>query len=144
MKKLLFGLFLLGSLPSYAMSLDEVVKNLPEQSSVKNIKINRDGSVTLSNISIERGDQVFKMYLYGRNQTMPRVCKFLGFDNVLRGPGLNKYKQFKTDLSLASLDEQGRFEGLKSGVHYVSKVTCYSGDEPSPVILIDGQVYEKR
>lgn len=144
MKTLLIGIFLIGSFSSYAMSLDEVVKNLPKESSVKNIKMNRDGSVTLSNISIERGDQVYKIYFDILSQTMPRVCKFLGFDNVLRGKNLNISKQHTTKTSLAYLSDQGSFAGWRADFYFVDKVTCYSGDEPSPVILIDGQVYEKQ
>lgn len=149
MKKLLIGLNLVLSISSYGMTIEEVKENIPKDFYHDNIVINMDGSVTISNITVSSGNKIYKVgadkRIGYRHDSFKGLCKALGFEkNNLRDNESTLFHN-PNGTGLAEKAIHYRKDGSQTiwdFSEYISQVTCYNGEKPNPVILINGDVYE--
>ena len=134
MKKLLIGLLALGTISAQASML-EIAADIQEQADVAGITINKDGSVTIKDISVKRGDLTYPVALEQFERDYTSTCKLLGFDNSLTGTGLNDYSVLSG--SKVFLETDGTYSTIKNHNFKIDKVTCFKEGQLKTVVLFD-------
>lgn len=102
---------------------------------------NDDKSTRIANISYLRGDLSYPVSIEGEDTGFLATCKLLGFDNSLSGIGLNTYLYSPSPAAMVFIKVDGTFEKIQNHHYKVDKLTCYSGQEPSLVVLVSGTQY---
>ena len=131
---LLMLLAILTTTSVRAMSIKEVTSGFDNDAEANAITINKDGSVTIKDIQIVRGDISYSVGIeYDSDYT--NACKLLGFDSHLDGAGLNTW--LSQDGVKVFLKVDGSFLKTKNHHAKVDKVTCIKQGQLKTVVLFD-------
>jgi hypothetical protein len=135
MNKLLIGLMVLGSFSTFAnSSIQDVLLNNQDKVEINGITINKDGSVSIREISVKRGDLTYEIAL-GTTKDYDSSCRLLGFENSLRGKGLN-IGSIKSGLKVI-LKSDGVYSHIREYDRKVDKITCINKNQLKTVVLFD-------
>lgn len=126
MKKLLLATTILAMSGAHAFDMQDFFKNLDNSVALNQIKANPDGSVTISDISVTRGDSTMK--IVAQNAEDARVCRLLGFENIMSDQTKIRYSISTDDKEpMAFLRRDGSFYSSIMDNDYIEEVTCYDG-----------------
>lgn len=105
-----------------------------ELKSEANLIHNPDGSISATNITVMRGDQIYPIAFDG-GLPYETTCAMLGFEGSLKGTGLNTNEDYDGDAVL--LKTQGTFQKTVNFGKKVSKVTCANKTTHKTIVQFD-------
>jgi hypothetical protein len=103
---------------------------------------NPDGSATLTKFTYFRGDQSFE--IDATVTSFDSICKMSGYENSLTGANLNLTSYNSSAYwTLVSLNSTGQYIDTIRSDKKITKATCFSGQEPELVVVVEGERYRR-